>query len=129
MKTRIWQTLVAMTLLALLPASRGDDAKSSNTPAEPREKNEAQPDSPAPVKTPAPTAQPAPDSAPAPGQAAKLNLPPVLDQVVRLSKSGTDETVIRAYVAKAASPYLITGNDIIQLQEMGVSKSTIMALI
>ena len=59
----------------------------------------------------------------------QLSLPPLLDQVVRLSKSGTDESVVRAYVEKAASPYQITGNDIIQLQDLGVSKNVILALI
>ena len=62
-------------------------------------------------------------------QMPKLSLPPVLDQVVKLSQSGADETVIRAYVEKAAPPYRITGNEIVQLRDLGISQGVIMSLI
>jgi len=57
-----------------------------------------------------------------------FNLPPLLDQVARLTERGTDEAVIKAYV-QSAPAYRITGNDIIQLQDLGVSKDVILALV
>jgi hypothetical protein len=62
-------------------------------------------------------------------QMPKLSLPPTLDQVVKLSQSGADESVIRAYVEKAAPPYRITGNEIVQLRDLGISQGVIMSLI
>jgi hypothetical protein len=62
-------------------------------------------------------------------QMPKLGLPPTLDQVVKLSQSGADESVIRAYVEKAAPPYRITGNEIVQLRDLGISQGVIMSLI
>ncbi|HEY0547952.1 MAG TPA: DUF6600 domain-containing protein [Verrucomicrobiae bacterium] len=62
-------------------------------------------------------------------QLPKLTLPATLDQVVKLSQSGADEGVIRAYVEKAAPPYRITGNEIVQLRDLGISQGVIMALI
>lgn len=59
----------------------------------------------------------------------KFSLPPLLDQVVRLSESGADETVIRAYVEKAAPAYRITGHEIVQLRDLGISQGVIMSLI
>ncbi len=62
-------------------------------------------------------------------QMPKLSLPPLLDQVVKLSQSGADDSVIRAYVEKAAPPYRITGNEIVQLRDLGISQGVIMSLI
>jgi hypothetical protein len=62
-------------------------------------------------------------------QVPKLSLPLILDQVVKLSQSGADETVVRAYVEKAAPPYRITGNEIVQLRDLGISQGVIMSLI
>jgi hypothetical protein len=62
-------------------------------------------------------------------QLPRLGLPPLLDQVVKLSQSGTDEAVIRAYIEKAAPPYRITGNEIVQLRDLGISQDVIMSLI
>lgn len=59
----------------------------------------------------------------------KMGLPPLLDQVVRLQNSGADEEVIRAYITKAASPYRVTGNDLVKLRELGVSQGVLLALI
>jgi hypothetical protein len=131
MKTRIWQNVLAATLLALTPtASRAAEADDSKS-----DKNSATAPS-------APAVVGAPTNAPAPGVVAATNaepvtvlqlpkpgLPPLLDQVVRLNQSGADESVVRAYIEKAAPPYQITGNEIIQLQDLGVSKPVILALI
>lgn len=122
MKTRIWQNVLVATLLALtLTASRAAEA------------DDVKPDKNAPP--PAPNVVAPPTNAPAPIapaqvlQLPKPSLPPLLDQVVRLKQSGADENVVRAYVEKAAPPYQVTGNEIIQLQELGVSKGVILALI
>jgi len=126
MKTRCWRGRFAVMLIVCafsLRAAEDADPK----PAAPRE--DAVATAPVATNSLSVVAQPATDPVPPPVIPLKLGLPPVLDQVVRLSQSGTDEAVVRAYVEKAASPYQVTGNDILQLQELGVSKGVILALI
>ena len=128
MKSRFWQRLVATTLITCAVCVRAadtDDAKPAAAPPN----DAAAAKTPATSNTPPIVAQPNSEAAPASIIPPKLSLPPLLDQVVRLSQSGTDENVVRAYVEKAATPYQITGNEIIQLQDLGVSKSVILALI
>jgi len=134
MKTRVWQRFTAVALLAAAihfsPAADGDepkpaapanDAKPAATPEAP-----SAPAAPAPEQSPAPAT---PNAAPAPAFPPKLGLPPLLDQVVRLNKSGADEAVVKAYLEKSAPAYRVTGNDILALQEQGVSKNVILALV
>ena len=135
MKTRMAPNfIVALLLLAAWftnsPRARAaDDAKViGNTPTVPVV---AATNSVAPLNPPAPTA-PVVATHPAPAAVVtsfQLPLPPLLDQVVRLGQSGADEKIISAYVEKAASPYQITGNDIIRLRDLGVSPTVILALI
>src|SRR5689334_3055514 len=42
-------------------------------------------------------------------RAPSMTLPPLLDQVVRMSERGTDEAVVKAYI-ESAPAYKITGN-------------------
>ena len=49
--------------------------------------------------------------------------------MARLSKSGADESVIKAYIEKSAPAYRVTGNDILDLQDQGVPKNVILALV
>lgn len=128
MKTRSWQSVLVAALIALTPtasrAAEADDAKSDKNPAPPT------PNVVAPTNAPAPIVQTTTNAAPVHVlQLPKPSLPPLLDQVVRLKESGADENVVRAYIEKAAPPYQVTGNEIIQLQELGVSKGVILALI
>jgi hypothetical protein len=133
MKTQIWRKLSSATFVALVftatsamaaddPASRGTAAPATNAAPQ----NVLIPSTNVPV-VPAPAA---PNAEPVKVlQLPKLSLPPLLDQVVKLSQSGTDEAVIRAYVEKAAPPYRITGNEIVQLRDLGISQGVIMSLI
>ena len=129
MKTQFWPRVVGTTVLGFF-AARLIAAE------------EAQPDAPATNVAPAKTVSvPATNPSIPPAvvvtnsetvrviQMPKLSLPPTLDQVVKLSQSGADESVIRAYVEKAAPPYRITGNEIVQLRDLGISQGVIMALI
>jgi hypothetical protein len=61
-------------------------------------------------------------------RAPAMSLSPLLDQVVRMSERGTDETVLKAYIDSSPA-YRITGNEIIQMQDLGVSQSIILALV
>lgn len=131
MKTRIWQRFTATLLLAVALIGRAADNEESK-PAPPSE--ETKPavivtDTP-PATVPTVPAVPAVTaSAPASIIPPKLSLPPLLDQVSRLSKSGADESVIKAYIEKSAPAYQVTGNEILELQEQGVSKSVILSLV
>ena len=130
MKTRIWQTTAALLALALgapLANAADDSTPNLGTTNAPRTNLSAPATNAAPSATPAATpTEPAPVKV---IQFPKPGLPPLLDQVVRLSESGTDEGVIRAYIEKAAPPYRITGNEIVQLHDLGISQSVIMSLI
>jgi hypothetical protein len=122
MKTRIWQTLTVAALLMATSAAQllaGDDAtnnaaKTTGADAEKTSVAVVADLSNAPVRV---------------VQFPKPGLPPLLDQVVRLSQSGTDEAVVRAYIEKAAPAYRITGNDIVQLHDLGISQGVIMSLV
>jgi len=112
-----------------------DEPKAPAPPDAPPAKVEAAPPVTEPPTVSAETKPAAPDTPAtdaAPASASKTfqpGLPPMLDQVVKLSETGADEAVIRAYVEKAASPYRVTGNDIVRLRERGVSQQVILALI
>jgi hypothetical protein len=128
MKTRSWRKWLAATLVIFastgLRAAEAEEPKPANTPGSAEKlpivitNAAAQSDRATTVVNNSPIVIPP-----------KLSLPPLLDQVVRLSQSGSDENVVRAYVEKAAPAYRITGNEIIQLQEMGVPKGVILSLI
>jgi hypothetical protein len=128
MKTRVWQWFTAAAVLVFAASQAGaaeaDDAKPEAPPADSK---------PAIIITnpnpPAPASPAAPDAAPVSVIPPKLSLPPTLDQVVRLSKSGADQSVIKAYIEKNAPNYRVSGNDIIDLQDQGVSKDIILALV
>jgi hypothetical protein len=61
-------------------------------------------------------------------QPAQIELPTELAEVVRLAESGADETVIVAYIEKSPS-YRITSDQIIYLQDLGISQAVIKALV
>jgi len=129
MKTQIWQlsgaALVALALTAT-SANAADEPKTAAPATNAAPKDVVAPPANAPVvATPTATnAEPVKVL-----QLPKLGLPPLLDQVVKLSQSGADEAVIRAYIEKAAPPYRITGNEIVQLRDLGISQGVIMSLI
>lgn len=128
MKTRCWVGLfAAMSIASAFRMGAADNEEPTPAITPPNDTATAKPA--VPTSSSAVVVQPATNTAPASVVPWKLGLPPVLDQVVRLSQSGTDEAVVRAYVEKAASPYQMTGNDIVQLQDLGVSKGVILALI
>src|SRR5687767_4554591 len=130
MKTRNWQSALAATLVALTFGSLRAADEINPTPADgpPSAPEKVLPK--APVTETAPAVNNTPDAAPGNTfQLPKPSLPPLLDQVVRLNQSGTDESIVRAYIEKAAPPYQITGNEILQLQERGVPKNVILSLI
>lgn len=121
-----------MTLLAF--TASGSFAADTNESAAAGTATDAAPVLAAPAPPPSPTNAPAvsivTNALPAEAfQFPKLSLPPLLDQVVRMNQSGTEEAVLRAYIEKAAPAYQITGNEIIQLQDLGVPRSVILALI
>jgi hypothetical protein len=136
MSTRVWRNWVWAGVSALaISLNAADEPKAPAPPDVPPAKADAAPpntESPAVAANPAPAAPAAPAADAAPPEAAKTfqpSFPPMLDQVVKLSETGADEAVIRAYVEKAASPYRVTGNDIVRLRERGVSQKVILALI
>jgi len=61
-------------------------------------------------------------------RAAQINLSPALAEVVRLSQSGADESVVVAYVQKAPA-YHVTADDIIYLQDLGISDAVLKAVV
>src|SRR4249920_2660702 len=132
MNTRVWRNWVWAGVSALaMSLNAADEPKAPAPPDAPPAKVEAAPPgNESPAVAPAAPVEPATKSAPP--EAVKTfqpGLPPMLDQVVKLSDTGADEVVIRAYVQKAASPYRVTGNDIVRLRERGVSQQVILALI
>src|SRR5437879_5201039 len=64
----------------------------------------------------------------APFDATSQLLPPVRG-VVKMLDSGVAEDVIKAYIQDAPSPFNLTPDDIIQLQEMGVSDGLTAAML
>jgi len=80
----------------------------------------------APANDPSPEFDP--NSEPKVARAAQINLSPALAEVVRLAQSGADETVVVAYVEKAP-PYTISADEIIYLQDLGISDSILKALV
>ena len=62
-------------------------------------------------------------------QAAQINnLSPALAEVVRLAQSGAGESVTLAYIQKAPA-YHITGDEIIYLEDLGISEAVLKALV
>jgi hypothetical protein len=61
-------------------------------------------------------------------QAAKVELPPTLAEIVRLAQSGAEESVVVTYVQKAP-PYTVTSDQIIYLQDLGVGDSVLKAVV
>src|SRR6185369_12351351 len=61
-------------------------------------------------------------------QPAQINVSPALAEVIRLAQSGTDESVVIAYVQKAP-PYQVTGDEIIYLRDLGISDTIVKSLI
>src|ERR1051325_7829724 len=126
MKAQICRHFSSATLVALIVATMPLRAADDPRPAGADVPKIAV----APTNAPTAAVAPATGAEPVQGfQMPKLGLPPVLDQVVKLSQAGTDETVIRAYIDKAAPAYRITGNEIVQLRDLGISQDVIMALI
>jgi hypothetical protein len=60
---------------------------------------------------------------------ATVNLPPTLADVVRLVKSGIDESVIVAYLEKSPPDPPLTAAQVIYLQDLGLSSGMIRTLI
>jgi hypothetical protein len=61
-------------------------------------------------------------------QPTQIDLPPALAEVVRLAQSGAEESVIVAYVQKSP-PYRVSSDQIIYLQDLGISQGVIKALV
>jgi hypothetical protein len=61
-------------------------------------------------------------------QPAQIELSPALSEVVRLAQSGAEESVIVAYIQKAP-PYEIGSDEIIYLQDLGISDAVLKALV
>src|ERR1051325_1361989 len=126
MKAQICRHFSSATLVALIVATMPLRAADDPRPAGADVPKIAV----APTNAPTAAVAPATGAESAQGfQMPKLGLPPVLDQVVKLSQAGTGETVIRAYIEQAAPAYRITGNEIVQLRDLGISQNVIMSLI
>src|SRR6185369_12398952 len=131
MKLRFVQGVIATAALGFILMAVPTRAQDEPKPDAPKQ-DEPKPDTATQVVVVAPATDaqtvvvnppvPATNAAPAPFQFPKLGLPPLLDQVVKLSQSGTDEKVIRSYIEKAAPAYRITGNEIVQLRDLGISQ-------
>ncbi|TAL07284.1 MAG: hypothetical protein EPO07_00485 [Verrucomicrobia bacterium] len=52
-----------------------------------------------------------------------------LDEIAKLNKAGTDQSVIVAYVENSPTAYRATADDIIQLREAGVSSAVLTAIM
>lgn len=61
-------------------------------------------------------------------QPAQINLSPALGEVVRLAQSGADENIIVAYVQKAPA-YSVSADEVIYLQDLGISDVVIKAVV
>jgi hypothetical protein len=61
-------------------------------------------------------------------QPPQIHLSPQLSEVVRLAQSGAEESVILAYIQKAP-PYEISSDNIIYLQDLGISDAVLKALV
>lgn len=132
MRTRVWRSWVWAGASALaIGLNAADEPKPPAPPRVGRDSVEPSKEAIPAAVDPAPASQEkaAPETPAVPPEASKPGLPPVLDQVARLSASSTDEAVICSYIEKAATPYRITGNDIARLRELGVSQKVLLALI
>jgi len=58
-----------------------------------------------------------------------LQLNPALAEIVRLSESGVEEEVLQAYVAKAPTSFNLGPEEIIYLNDIGVSSAVVLAMI
>jgi len=65
----------------------------------------------------------------APVQSLPADLSPGLDEIVKLSQANVGDEVILAYVKKSGSGYNVTANDILYLNDIGVSQTVLNALI
>jgi hypothetical protein len=83
---------------------------------------------PPPASTNVPPAQFDTNSEPRVVQPAQINLSRELAELVRLAQSGADESVVLAYIEKVPA-YKISGDEIIYLQDLGVSDTVIKALV
>lgn len=59
----------------------------------------------------------------------KVNLPPELAEVVRLTESGVDQSVVLSYIQKAPMSYGVSADQIIYLRDLGVSQTVLTALV
>jgi hypothetical protein len=61
-------------------------------------------------------------------QPAQIELPAALTEVIRLAESGAQDSVIVAYIQKSPG-YRITSDQIVYLQDLGISQSVIKTLV
>lgn len=59
----------------------------------------------------------------------KVNLPPELAEVARLTESGVDQKVVLSYVQKTPLPYSASADQIVYLRDLGVSEPVLQAVI
>jgi hypothetical protein len=70
-------------------------------------------------------------AAPAPAIRTPLVLQPIgiVKEVLKLQESGTDPTVIKAFVQGWSEPYTLTANDVLRLHNTGLSSETLTLMI
>ena len=80
---------------------------------------------------PPPENAPLPTPAPGTGKTLPPNITPSspLGQVAKLAQSGVDESVMLTFVSNAASTFNLTSDEIIYLNDIGVSDSVVTAMI
>src|SRR5689334_4083630 len=54
---------------------------------------------------------------------------PGVDDVVKLAKSGVDESVVQSFVQNSPVPYRLSADDIIKLRDQGLSSKVITAML
>jgi hypothetical protein len=62
-------------------------------------------------------------------QPAQINLAPELAEIVRLAQSGADDSVVLAYIQKSVPTNRISSDEIVYLQDLGISQPVLKALI
>ena len=81
--------------------------------------------------TPNPMLAPSPSVAPSQPAAPGFTLKPIgiVKEVLKLTESGADSAVIKAFVQSWPTRYSVTADDILRLHQAGVSSDTLTALI
>src|SRR5437868_3284888 len=75
------------------------------------------------------TSDPAPDSLNATLAAQRPAFSGGINEVVKLSRSGVDETVVLAYIKNSSGPFQPGADEIVQLHSLGISSPVITAML